>query len=106
MTPKTWVVMNSTQKRLSNAAWAMLEALSRLRKSVQQEQGFYWSISPTLKSERLEAALDQIDGFSSQVSGFLAELYQRSDDELESAFSALEQQYGHVEAAISDMLGH
>lgn len=97
--------MNSTQKRLSEAAWAMLETLSRLRKSVQQEQVFFQSISPELKSERLEAALQEIDGFSSQVSGFLSDIHQRDEAALEAAYSVIEGQYERLAASIAKLLG-
>jgi hypothetical protein len=97
--------MNSTQKRLSDSAWAMLETLSRLRKSVQQEQGFFQSISPELKSERLEAALQEIDGFSSQVSGFLSDIHQQDEAALDAAFSVIERRYDRLAASITKLLG-
>jgi hypothetical protein len=97
--------MNSTQKRLSESAWAMLETLSRLRKSVQQEQGFFHSISPKLKSERLEAALQEIDGFSSRVSGFLSEIHQRDEGSLEAAYSVIEGRFEELTASIAKLLG-
>ncbi|MCC6724037.1 MAG: hypothetical protein IT258_05965 [Saprospiraceae bacterium] len=95
--------MNSTQERLSTAAWAMLETLSRLRKSVQQEQGFYHSISPGLKSEKLEKALYEIDGFSSQVSGFLSDIHRLDETALDDAFSTIEQRYEKLVAAIAHL---
>lgn len=97
--------MNSTQKRLSEAAWAMLETLSRLRKSVQQEQGFYQSISTELKSEWLEAALLEIDEFSSQVSAFLSDIHQGEEDDLEAGYSVIESHYEKLSASIAERLG-
>ncbi|MCU0348886.1 MAG: hypothetical protein MUC59_18240 [Saprospiraceae bacterium] len=96
--------MNSTQRRLSAAAWAMLEALSRLRKSVQKELDFLLSISPSLKSERLESILWEIDEFSATISKFLATVNEGEETDLEGAFGRLNDHFEQLTSRAEAML--
>lgn len=83
----------------------MLESLSRLRKSVQKELDFINSISRRLSAEKLERALEEIDGFSAAIADFLAQLTHREDDELERSFRMLVDQHDALEHWIGGMLG-
>ena len=92
--------------RLSAATWSMLEALSRLRKSVQKEIDFLHSISPQLAPSQLEGALLEIDAFSAEISDFLSDtLHEREAAVLESNFEALNQQYQSLSEKIESILG-
>ncbi|MCB0521081.1 MAG: hypothetical protein H6577_06845 [Lewinellaceae bacterium] len=71
--------MNNTQKRLSAAAWSMLESLSRQRKSVQKELDFLHSVSPEFASEKLESMLQSIDHFNGEISEFLSNMKEATD---------------------------
>ena len=81
--------MNSTQKRLSAKAWSMLESLSNLRKSVQQEMGFIQSVSPDIPLVKFEEALISIDDFSDEISRFLADIKYKEGEGLQDEFEGL-----------------
>jgi hypothetical protein len=105
--PENLTVMNSTQKRLSAAAWAMLEALSRLRKSVQKELDFLLSISPQFKPNKLEGALLEIDAFSTEASAFISDVqYELDESALASKYQRLNLQYQSLSDKVEQMMGH
>ncbi|MBI1225679.1 MAG: hypothetical protein GC192_10625 [Bacteroidetes bacterium] len=97
--------MDSTQRRVSAAAWSKLEALSKLRKSVQKEMDFINSISPQLSLGKLENTLMEIETFSSKVSEFLSNLQHLNDDAIENYYEELDSNYQVLTDKVSQMLG-
>lgn len=97
--------MNRTQKRLSAAAWSLLEVLSRLRRSVQQELGFLQSVSPELPTGQLDDLLIAIDDFTSDTSSFLTRLSQMEEEEMEEHYQLLANRFEVLQERVEGALG-
>lgn len=86
--------MNNTTTQLTEAAWSKLEALSTIRRFIQNELEHASSLPPNIPNEKFERALNQIDGFSAVISQFLVSKNQGPySQELEEKFEELSDRY-------------
>ncbi len=97
--------MDSTQRKYSTAAWSLLDALSGLRKSVQEELDFLRSISAGSFSQRLEDAMLEIDFITSEISDYLNRLSDMEEGDMEDEYQSLSNRLGGLESLVERLLG-
>ncbi|MEZ4932224.1 MAG: hypothetical protein R2788_08915 [Saprospiraceae bacterium] len=97
--------MDSTQRRLSSAAWSMLEALSGFRKSVHKELDFINSVSSDLPSDKLEDAILETEFLASEIANFLSELNNMDSEESEKKYAVLSASFDNLKALINVLVG-
>lgn len=98
--------MDSTQRRLSSAAWSMLDALSGFRKSIHKELDFINSVSADLPSDKLEDAILETEFLASEVADFLSELNNMDSEESEKSYTVLSDSFDNLKALVHVLVGN
>lgn len=97
--------MDNNQRRYSAAAWALLDSLSGLRKSVQQELDFLRSITAGASPQRLEDAMLEIEFIASEISDYLHRLPGMEEDDMEDKHQLLSKRIKDLEQVVEGLLG-
>jgi predicted component of type VI protein secretion system len=100
--------MNDANTKLADLAWSKMEALSKMRKFIQNELDFLHSSSQVVSPDKFYQALTRIDGFTSEFSKFLTiKRSRRHEPEyLEQEFEALSAGYVALMRELENTIWH